>query len=86
MFDVGVMVAFGLVGYFMRRFDYNPAAFIIAFVLAKGAEESFRQALILTDDGVLIFLQRPIALVFIVIGISVLAGRAIVTTKKTRRK
>jgi putative tricarboxylic transport membrane protein len=59
----------------MRKFDFNTAAFIIAFVLAKGAEEAFRQALLLSDSGILIFVQRPIAAIFLVIGFGAMGFR-----------
>ena len=68
MFDVLVMVIAGFVGWLMRRFDFNVAAFVISFVLAKGAEETFRQSLLMSESGALIFLQRPIAAAFILIG------------------
>lgn len=70
LFDVYVMIIAGIVGWLMRKFDFNPAAFIISFVLASGAEETFRQAILLSNDGVLIFLYRPVALAFILLGIA----------------
>lgn len=75
LFDVGVMIFFGFVGWGMKRFDFNPAAFVISFVLAGGAEEAFRQSLRLSDSGVLIFMTRPIALVFLLIGVGALVYR-----------
>ena len=75
MFDVLVMVLAGFGGWLMRKFEFNTAAFVISFVLAKGAEETFRQALLLSDDGVLIFVQRPIAAAFILLGLAAIALR-----------
>jgi putative tricarboxylic transport membrane protein len=75
MFDVLVMVFAGVVGYLMRKFDFNTAAFIIAFVLARGAEECFRQSLLLSHNGVWIFIQRPVAAIFLVIGFTAMAFR-----------
>ncbi|MEL0105375.1 MAG: tripartite tricarboxylate transporter permease [Rhodospirillaceae bacterium] len=75
-FDIILMGIFGIIGYVMRRFDFSAAAFIIAFVLTKGAEENLRQALILTNDGWGIFLQRPVALLFFGIGFLAVAVRA----------
>ena len=75
MFDVLVMVFAGVVGYLMRKFDFNTAAFIIAFVLARGAEECFRQSLLLSHNGVMIFIQRPVAAIFLVIGFTTMAFR-----------
>ena len=60
----------------MRRYGLNPAAFVIAFVLAGGAEEALRQSLLLSDAGALIFLQRPVALGFLILGAAVLALRS----------
>lgn len=71
LFDVLVMCVLGLVGYAMRQLKFSPAAFVIAFILGPGAEEALRQSFLMSEDGLLIFLYRPLALVFIVIGLVV---------------
>ena len=76
LFDVWVAIGAGAGGWAMRRHGLNPAAFVIAFVLAGGAEEALRQSLLLSDAGALIFLQRPVALGFLILGAAVLALRA----------
>lgn len=76
LFDVWIMMIAGVVGWLMRKFDFNPAAFIISFVLARGAEQTFRQSLRLDDSGVFIFFERPIALLFLIIGLAVIILRA----------
>lgn len=83
VFDVFVMAVAGLVGYLMRKQGYSTAAFIIAFVLARGAETSFRQSLILSNDGWLIFFQRPIALGFLALAIAALVWRIYGLRKKS---
>ncbi|MEL6464263.1 MAG: tripartite tricarboxylate transporter permease [Pseudomonadota bacterium] len=75
MFDVYVMVVAGFAGWAMRKLQFNPAAFVISFVLSSGAEEAFRQALLLGDNGLTIFVTRPIALVFLLIGIAAMVAR-----------
>ncbi|MEL7214258.1 MAG: tripartite tricarboxylate transporter permease [Pseudomonadota bacterium] len=75
LFDVYVMVAAGFAGWAMRKLDFNPAAFVISFVLAGGAEETFRQALLLSDNGLMIFVTRPVALLFLLIGFTALFVR-----------
>lgn len=77
VFDVAVMIAFGFIGYIMRRYEFSPAAFIIAFVLGQSAEEAFRQSLVLTDNGIWIFLERPVALSFMGVGFAVMLFRAV---------
>lgn len=75
LFDVGVMIFFGFVGWLMRRTGFSTAAFVISFVLAGGAEETLRQSLLLSDSGAVIFLTRPIALGFLLLGAAVLVLR-----------
>jgi putative tricarboxylic transport membrane protein len=75
LFDVGAMLVFGLVGYFMKRFDYSLPAFIIAFILGPGAEESLRQSLMLSADGWGIFLERPVAIAFILLAVGIVGLR-----------
>ncbi|KIT16262.1 tripartite tricarboxylate transporter permease [Jannaschia aquimarina] len=83
--DVAIALVFGVVGYLMRRTGFAPAAFVIAFVLARPMEEAFRQALLLSDDGVLIFLREPVAGGFLLVGLLVLILRAIGTNRAARR-
>lgn len=75
MFDVTVMTILGLVGWLMRKYDFNIAAFVISFVLAKGAEETFRQSMLMSDGGALVFVERPIAAFFLAIGLAAMAFR-----------
>ncbi|MEM9009976.1 MAG: tripartite tricarboxylate transporter permease [Pseudomonadota bacterium] len=72
MFDVWVALGAGVLGYGMRRARLNPAAFVIAFVLTAGAEQALRQSLLLSEAGWLIFLQRPVALGFLLLAALVL--------------
>jgi putative tricarboxylic transport membrane protein len=71
--DMVVMTVFGIVGYVMKKVDMSLPAFVIAFILAPGLERSLRQSLLLDDSGILIFLQRPIALAFLAVGMLFLA-------------
>lgn len=75
VFDVFIMCGAGALGYLMRKHDFSPAAFIIAFVLAKGAEEAFRQSLLLSDSGAWVFFERPWAILFFFIAILVSGQR-----------
>lgn len=61
IFDVKVMVMFGVLGYFMKRFGMSPAALLIAFILAPMAEVYIRQALVISDGEVGVFVASPLA-------------------------
>jgi putative tricarboxylic transport membrane protein len=70
VFDIWLLVIFGLLGYGMRKLDIPPAPLVLAFVLGPIAENSIRQSLLLSDNSPLIYLQRPISAVLI--GLSVM--------------
>ena len=61
VFDLWVMIGFGVVGYLLRKLRYDFSPFLIAFVLAPMLEQSLRQSLVMSPDGMLIFMQRPLA-------------------------
>jgi len=60
--DVALMLLFGLIGYLMRKFEYEPAPLVLAFVLSPIMEQALRQSLILSGGSFGIFLNRPISL------------------------
>lgn len=63
VFDIGVMIIFGLVGYIMRKCNYEPAPLVLAYVLGPMLEQAIRQSLIISDGNLMIFLTRPISAV-----------------------
>jgi putative tricarboxylic transport membrane protein len=80
LWDVGQMLVFGVLGYLMRKLDFSPAALVLALVLGPPAERALRQSLIISDAGVLVFFQRPIAAVLTVaalVAVAIPAARAL---------
>lgn len=69
MLDVVIMLILGVLGFFMRKYKFPGGPLIIAFILAPIIEESIRQSLILSRGSWLIFLTRPICIVFIILSI-----------------
>lgn len=67
IFDIWVMLVFGVIGYFMRKFDFSTVTLLITYILGLKFERAFRQSLIMSDGSPMIFLTRPIALVFLVL-------------------
>ena len=64
MFDVYVMVAFGLIGYFMRKTNFSTAAVVIAMILGSMAEIGYRQAIVMSKGDVLsYYFSRPISII-----------------------
>ena len=69
MFDVWVMLAFGVVGFIMERNKIPLAPFVIGFVLAPIAEEKLGAGLQASSGSYLELVQRPVALTFVLISI-----------------
>lgn len=68
-FDVKIMVLFGIIGYFMRRYEFPAAPFLIAMILEPFAEGSIRRFLILSGGGIGEIFTKPIAVGFIILTI-----------------
>jgi putative tricarboxylic transport membrane protein len=61
IFNVGLLYAFGLLGYLMRRFDFPAAPLIVGLILAPMAEQSMRQALTISQGEWSTFVTRPLS-------------------------
>jgi len=72
--DIYVAVIFSVVGLLMKKFAFEPAPLVLAFVLGPLLETALRRSLILSDGSFSIFLQRPISAVFILLSVVVLAA------------
>jgi putative tricarboxylic transport membrane protein len=71
--DIWIMIATGLLGYLLRKFDFETAPIVLGLVLAPMLEMSLRQSLALSDGSYAVFLNRPIAATMLGIGLLVLA-------------
>jgi putative tricarboxylic transport membrane protein len=60
MFDVWLMVAFGVVGYVFKKLDYPMAPMVLALVLGDRAEDSFRQAMLGSQGDMRVFFANPL--------------------------
>jgi putative tricarboxylic transport membrane protein len=74
--EVIMTAAFGLFGYALVKFGFEPAPLLLGFVLGKLMEEKLRQALVISRGSFMTFVERPlsaglllVALVLIVIAI-----------------
>jgi putative tricarboxylic transport membrane protein len=69
IFDLYLLVAFGIIGFLMRMFSFPPAPFILAFILGGMMEQALRQTLTISNGSFGIFLDKPIALTLIFISV-----------------
>jgi putative tricarboxylic transport membrane protein len=70
MWEIVIMIVFGILGYVMRKFKYEAAPFVFAFVLGSFLETALRQSLLMSEGSFGIFFTRPIAAVLMIIGIA----------------
>ena len=70
VFDVWVMLGFGIVGYVFRRMDYPMAPLVLGIVLGDILDKSLRRGLVLSDGGLEPFLTRPISAVLMALTVA----------------
>jgi putative tricarboxylic transport membrane protein len=83
MVDVWVMLAFGVVGFLMRRFGFSPAPLVMGLVLGTMVEETLKQSLLIFDQNWLLFFTRPIVVALFGVTILSIAAPWIARTLKT---
>jgi putative tricarboxylic transport membrane protein len=66
MFDVWIVIIFGILGYVMRKVDIPAAPLVLAFVLGPLAERALRQSLTMSDGALTIFFRSPISTFFVI--------------------
>jgi putative tricarboxylic transport membrane protein len=75
IFDLWVMLAFGLLGYAMRRYDYPAAPLVLGVILGDMLDVNLRRALIRTDADLTPFFTRPISLILLAVTLLTIVAR-----------
>lgn len=63
IFDIWVMIGFGIVGYILRQMKYPMAPLVLGIILGDLLDKNLRRGLVLTDGDLTPFFTRPICLV-----------------------
>jgi putative tricarboxylic transport membrane protein len=69
MFGVYLMLIFGFVGHFMKKFDYSFVTFVVGYVLGPMAELTIRQSIILSNSDPMVLIDHPIAVMFLLLAV-----------------
>jgi TctA family transporter len=85
-FEVGLTVLFGLMGYVFYKLGCEPAPLILGFILGPLMEENLRRALLLSRGDPLVFVQRPISLVLLLMAVALLLLVVLPNFRKTREE
>jgi putative tricarboxylic transport membrane protein len=83
--EVGIMILFGVIGYCLRKFDFEPAPLILALVLGPMMELNFRQSLMMGDGRLFFFFERPLSATILAVAIFLLVAPLFRRSKSRRR-
>ena len=83
-FDVVVASVFGLVGYWLIKFDFEPAPLVLGCVLGPMMEQNIRRAMIISDGDPMIFVTRPISALLLLTAAAMLLATVLPSSRKKR--
>ncbi len=82
--DVAMTAFFGLFGYALIKFGFEPAPLLLGYVLGKLLEEKMRQALIISRGSFMTFVERPISAGLLIVAAVVLVVALLPSISKKR--
>ena len=71
-FELGMLLAFGLLGYMLRRFGYPIAPVVVGLILGPLAEQQLRRALGISQGDAMVLISSPIAVVILLLAVAAL--------------
>ncbi|PKM57977.1 MAG: transporter [Firmicutes bacterium HGW-Firmicutes-3] len=85
-FDLMMVFIFGVLGYILSKMKYSPAPIVLGLILGNMIDVMFRRTLIVNNGSFLNFVNRPIALIFLVLILFTITSQIITTFKKNNKK
>lgn len=85
MFDVGTIIAFGIISYVISKLGFSAIPVLLGLVLGALTEKNFRRSLMISDGNWDIFVTRPYALAFLILLILALAMIIYTNYKKSKQ-
>lgn len=82
MFDVIIVIIFGIIGFLFKKFDIPAAPLVLALVLGANLEVCFRQGLTLSRGSIVAFVTRPITAVILILALLLVFGQPITSQIK----
>ena len=83
-YDVVIMGLFGLIGYAMKKLNYEAAPLVLALVLGPMMENALRRSLVLSEGSLRVFVSRPISAFFLIAGLLILFSPLFLRKKRVR--
>jgi putative tricarboxylic transport membrane protein len=82
--DVVMTAAFGLFGYALIKFGFEPAPMLLGFVLGKLMEEKLRQALVISRGSFMTFVERPLSAGLLAMALVIIVIALLPSIRKSR--
>ncbi|MGH7333864.1 MAG: tripartite tricarboxylate transporter permease, partial [Candidatus Rokuibacteriota bacterium] len=82
--DLVLLLVFGVVGYLMKKLDFEAAPLVLAFVLGRMAEEALRQSLLLSRGSFAFLTTRPLATAILIVAVAAAVVPAVVPRVRAR--
>jgi len=86
VFSIYVFIAFGILGYLLRKLKFEPGPMIMSFILAPLIENAFRQSLLMSGGSMAIFVTRPISGTLMALFAAVLFGQMFSSYRRRNAK
>jgi len=85
VFELWLMLAFGILGYFLNRFGFGTAPVILGLILGGVAESNLRRGLLIFDGDLVAFATRPISATLLILAMA-FVGMITVSNFKRNKK
>lgn len=82
--DVMLTAFFGLAGYALYKFGFEPAPLLLGFVLGRLMEETFRQAMVLSRGSFMTFIDRPLSGALLALALVILVVAVLPAVRQRR--
>jgi len=84
VFDLFVMLGFGLIGILFRAASYPLSPIVIGIILGPLLENNLRRSLLISQDGYWIFWDRPVSAILLFVNVLLVLGAAIYWFRKSK--
>jgi putative tricarboxylic transport membrane protein len=86
VFDVYLMILFGLLGYVFRKLGCEPTPLLLGFILGPPMEEHLRRALVLSEGRPDVLLREPVSACLLAVAAVLLASVLLPAIRKKREE
>ncbi|GGA94492.1 hypothetical protein GCM10011491_23460 [Brucella endophytica] len=85
VFDLALLYAIGIVGFFMRRYDFPTSPVIIGMILGPFAEQQVRRAMTISQGDMTVFFTRPNSATLITLSVLALVVPLVLVLLRNRK-